>query len=46
MDVVTGPAIIIRWLGALWIRRIFGKGDDLGAGRNKQMSRIEADVFK
>jgi hypothetical protein len=46
MDVVTGLAITIRWHGALGIRRIFGKGDDLGAGRNKQMSRIDADVFK
>jgi hypothetical protein len=46
MDVVTGPVITIRWPGALGIRSIFGKGDDLAAGRNKQMSRIDADVFK
>ena len=43
---MTGPAITIRWPDALGIKRIFGKGDDLAAGRNKQMSRIDAEVFK
>jgi len=46
MDVVNRSAITIRWPGARGNRRIFGKGGDLAAARNHQMSQIEADVFK